>query len=99
MDTHRIWEALYLGVVPVAQRSILTDLYSPLPVLLVDDLRNITREVLESEYPRYAEALRQPLEQLWRPYYYALIEGTRTKALEDLDLPDALVRKRCWGPN
>ena len=99
IDTHRVWEALYLGVIPVAERSALTGLYSPLPILLVDDLQGITKEFLDSEYPKYHKALEQPIEQLWRPYYYNLVESTRNKALEDLDLPDVLVRKRCWGPN
>jgi hypothetical protein len=37
IDTHRTWEALYLGTVPVVIRSPLTDEYADLPWVVLDD--------------------------------------------------------------
>ena len=50
LDCHRTWEALYLGVIPVVKKSTLDPLYEDLPVLIVDDWGEVTREFLEKKY-------------------------------------------------
>lgn len=35
-DTHRVWEALFLGVIPILTHSPLDPTYEGLPILLVD---------------------------------------------------------------
>ena len=53
MDTHRIYEALHLGSIPVVQRGLspkMDDLYQRLPVLMVDSLRGLTHSFLMSHY-------------------------------------------------
>lgn len=51
-DTHRLWEALALGCVPVVRRNFLAGFLADLPVLVVDDWRQISAaylgEALES---------------------------------------------------
>jgi hypothetical protein len=37
IDTHRVWEALYLRTVPVVTRSVLTDQHPDLPLVVVGD--------------------------------------------------------------
>jgi hypothetical protein len=37
IDSHRLWEALYLRTVPVVTRSILTDQHPELPLIVLDD--------------------------------------------------------------
>jgi hypothetical protein len=37
LDTHRLWEALYVRSVPVVTRSALTDEYADLPIVVLDD--------------------------------------------------------------
>lgn len=37
IDTHRTWEALYLGTIPVVTRSVLTDQHPDLPVVVLRD--------------------------------------------------------------
>ena len=37
IDTHRMWEALYLRTVPVVTRSLLTDQHPELPLVVLDD--------------------------------------------------------------
>jgi hypothetical protein len=47
IDCHRIWEALYLGTIPIVQRSILTEYFSNfLPILIMDNFQDITEEYL-----------------------------------------------------
>ena len=45
-DCHRTWEALYTGCVPIVQMSGLHELYTNLPVLVMDNFENITEEYL-----------------------------------------------------
>jgi hypothetical protein len=37
IDSHRVWEALYLGTVPVVTRSVLTEQHPELPMVVLDD--------------------------------------------------------------
>jgi hypothetical protein len=37
IDTHRTWEALYLGTIPVVTRSVLTEQHADLPLVVLDD--------------------------------------------------------------
>ena len=37
IDTHRTWEALYLGTVPVVTRSVFTEQHPDLPMVVLDD--------------------------------------------------------------
>lgn len=37
LDTHRIWEALYLRTVPIVTRTVLTDQLPDLPMVILDD--------------------------------------------------------------
>jgi hypothetical protein len=46
MDCHRTWEALCLGAIPVVRGHMFDDLYKDLPVLIVDNWRDVNEEVL-----------------------------------------------------
>ena len=54
-DTHRTWEALYVGCIPIVKSSLLNSLYEDLPVVIVDDWDVITKEFLEEEYKKIQE--------------------------------------------
>lgn len=53
MDTHRTWECLYLGTIPIEKRNINNQFYSDLPILLVDDWEEVTEEFLEAAFPMF----------------------------------------------
>ena len=56
LESHRTWEALYLGCVPVLERSEITEgLFEDgdLPVLLVDDLTQLSKATLLAHLPRF----------------------------------------------
>mmetsp|Transcript_22500 Transcript_22500/g.64717 ORF Transcript_22500/g.64717 Transcript_22500/m.64717 type:complete len:289 (-) Transcript_22500:750-1616(-) len=49
IDTHRLWEALYLGVRPIVLRNEISDLYVGLPMIIVlDKWEDLTEEVISS---------------------------------------------------
>jgi len=52
-DTHRLWETLYIGSIPIVKRSINTMYYTDLPICYVDDWEEIKNEkFLNDEYER-----------------------------------------------
>ena len=53
LDTHRTWEALMVGTIPIVIRSPLDSMYDKLPVLIVDDWSVLTREFLEEKYVEF----------------------------------------------
>ena len=50
IDSYRILECIYLGVIPVVLSSPTTSYLSDLPILIVDGLADITLENLESKF-------------------------------------------------
>jgi len=52
MDTHRMWECLYMGTIPIVKKSINNSFYVDLPICFVDDWDDVTKSFLESEYDR-----------------------------------------------
>ena len=46
MDCHRTWEALLLGCIPIVKRNAVSQLFAELPVIVVDDWAQISRELL-----------------------------------------------------
>ncbi len=50
LDTHRLWESLYLGSYPIVKTSTLDPLYTELPVIIIQEWDQITEEFLEQKY-------------------------------------------------
>ena len=57
LDCHRIWEMLVIGVMPIVRRSNLDPLFDDLPVLLVDDWSEITKEKLDQHWGKHGASL------------------------------------------
>ena len=53
LDCHRTWEALYLGTIPVVTRSALTDHFSDIPMVVLDDWSEF--KSVEFSPQRYAQ--------------------------------------------
>lgn len=51
-DTHRTWECLYIGTIPIEKRNINNSFYTDLPICFVDDWEEINEDFLNSEYER-----------------------------------------------
>lgn len=52
MDTHRTWECLYMGTIPIEKRNLNNRFYTDLPICFVDDWGQVTENFLEDEYIR-----------------------------------------------
>ena len=107
-DTHRVWEALYLGAVPVMERLPITRhlFHSPdLPVLLVDDMTRLTSALLLAHAPRFLNLTRDYARRgLQLDHWKALIVGRQREYRAQLRASssgdyqwDALEGWRCWG--
>jgi len=75
IDTHRIWEALYLKTVPVVTRSLLTEQHAELPMIVLDDWSGFSSIDFSTElYERTMGDWRPDALQLDR--YMERVEGT-----------------------
>lgn len=68
-DCFRTWEALYLGCIPIVKSTALNPLYQDLPVLVVDDWRQVTQEFLAREYERISHGTYK-MEKLTFQYWW-----------------------------
>jgi mannosyltransferase OCH1-like enzyme len=46
IDTHRLWETLYLGSIPIEKRNTNNQFYTDLPILFVDKWEDVTFDLL-----------------------------------------------------
>jgi hypothetical protein len=52
LDTHRTWECLYVGSIPIEKRNLNNRFYTDLPICFVDNWEDLTEDFLESEFVR-----------------------------------------------
>ena len=66
-DSHRIWETLYSGSIPVVMNHHTFNCLDDLPVIMVDDFKNITEQYLLNRLRdlRYQDLDFRKLEQDW----------------------------------
>lgn len=73
LDCHRTWESLVLGNIVIVKRSSLDPLYEGLPVVIIDDWQQITRENLRLWHAEHSGAFSKPdvQEKLTNAYWIA----------------------------
>lgn len=49
VDTHRVWESLYLGSIPVVEKNTVNQKYAGLPIITYNNLEELTFEYLNYE--------------------------------------------------
>ena len=70
IDTHRTWEALMVGTIPIVLSSPLNGLYDDLPVLVVDSYDSIDPDVLNQIYDMFhAEDRVYSFDKLFMDYW------------------------------
>lgn len=52
VDTHRLWETLYMGSIPIVKNDIAHSAWQDLPILFINDWNEITEERLIAEKKR-----------------------------------------------
>jgi len=60
LDCHRTWESLVLGNIVIVKRSSLDPLYEGLPVVILDDWREITLENLQRWHAEHRDSFMKP---------------------------------------
>ncbi|HLB94401.1 MAG TPA: hypothetical protein VJJ81_04070, partial [Candidatus Babeliales bacterium] len=82
LDTHRTWEALLVGCYPVVLSSALDQLYTDLPVVIVNSWAAVTQEFLEAQYnllQAKSAANKFKWEKLYFAYWANLIRQVQAK--------------------
>jgi len=76
LDTHSIWETLYMGCVPIVKKAVFTDIFSNhFPMIMIDEWKNVTIELMDEVY------------DLEAPY-----EGEYYKAKLDFDFWEKVIK-------
>lgn len=75
VDTHRLWETLYMGSIPIVIRDIAHDGWLDLPILFIDSWSDVTEEFLRQESVRFANT-NWNLEKLKASYWIDRIQTT-----------------------
>jgi hypothetical protein len=61
LDCHRTWEAFYLDIIPIVWNSTLNPLFVDLPVIILNDWREITEQFLRTKLNEIAkEKIKSP---------------------------------------
>jgi hypothetical protein len=76
IDTHRFWEALYCGVIPITKKHYLYESFSGLPMVLVKSYKLLNKIEKNTNYESF------DLIKLNMKYWIEVIQ--RTKVLSDL---------------
>lgn len=75
-DTHRLWEALILGCFPIVKTSGLDELYNGLPVLIVNEWEDLSKELLQTTMNDFKNK-HFSLEKLTLNYWINLIRSSK----------------------
>jgi len=89
VDTHRMWEALVAGAIPVVLRSQAMKPFESLPILFVEDYREVTIELLEAAWAKVKTPEEVPVmmhEDFWAAQI--LKEKNGLKGRETMPLPE-----------
>jgi hypothetical protein len=78
LDTHRLWESLLVGSIPIVKSSPLDSLYEGLPVLVVQDWNEVTEEFLQQKEIEIGQKPHFP-ERLLIDYWLKLIVKERAQ--------------------
>lgn len=85
-DTHRMWEALYCGTIPVVRSSPALRTFTSLPLVFVEDFLQLREDFLIQKFPQgvgNAEAL----SALWTPFWKAKFDENKHIASAAPQLP------------
>lgn len=62
LESHRLWETLYLGSIPITRKNNNYSFYeNQLPILMVDDWKEITEKFLKDKYLEILEKIQKNL--------------------------------------
>lgn len=74
-DCHRIWECLYLGVVPIVKNIVSFKQFKDLPILFIDDWNKINDKFLEKQYSSFINSEKYNIQKLDVNYWQQIINS------------------------
>jgi hypothetical protein len=78
-DTHRVWEVLMLGAIPVVPKSPIDSLYENLPVLIVNHWSDVDQAYLDSAHREILNRTDLQIEKMFFPYWKNAITGMASR--------------------
>ena len=79
VDSHRIWETLFLGSIPIVKRHLTFSNLEDLPIFFVDDFRDINEDNLK-EYMNSIKDKKFSLEKLEISYWEKYVKNDQVKS-------------------
>lgn len=92
-DTHRMWEALYAGTIPVVERHPALEAFRDLPILFLDSLAEVSRAQLEASH-REILGREWNWDKLFLPWWRDAFEEARRRIAGRVAWRDFLTN--CW---
>lgn len=78
LDCHRTWEAMYMGSIPILITSASDSMYKDLPVLIINDWKEVTSEFLETKL-KEMEGREYHFDKLYADYWFELIDSFKER--------------------
>lgn len=69
IDTHRSWESLLVGTIPIMLSTPIDSLFDDLPVVIVKSYKEVNKEFLEEKYKEILNKKNYNFEKLYRKYW------------------------------
>lgn len=91
IDTHRFWETIYAGSIPVAKKHITLKTSEGLPVVLIEDFKNLNFEEILNQSPKLTNYV---TEKLTIQYWKKLITSEKIHSLETFNYLEKNVRTK-----
>jgi len=77
LDCHRTWESLYMGAIPILISSSIDPLFQGLPVVVINDWSEVTKEFLEAKWEEISKT-KYHLDRMYADYWFKLISSYKT---------------------
>jgi hypothetical protein len=77
-DCHRTWESLLMGTIPIVKHSPMDSVFEGLPVVLINDWKEITEEFLLEKYKEISSKTYN-MEKIYAEYWLKLIRSYQRK--------------------
>lgn len=82
LDCYRTWEAMWLGSIPVVKKSTLDPMYEDLPVIIVNDWKEVTEEFLLKKWHEM-KSKTYNLEKLYAAWWINRIKTVQSEFLKN----------------
>ncbi|QWD97854.1 hypothetical protein C2740_05675 [Polynucleobacter sp. MG-5-Ahmo-C2] len=87
IDCHRTWEAMLLGCIPIVKRSVFAEIFSDLPVILIEDWSECHRENIEN-IARQMNVMKFNYAKLFTRYWGAIINQTQPLLMDPMTMDE-----------